>query len=83
MFYSDKPISSNSDDLLKRSGFAKLLAETIINLDKADTFTVGVFGKWGSGKTSVVKMMLQELEKQQESTNENNRFVVVHFEPWK
>lgn len=82
MYYSDKPISSNSDDLLKRSGFAKLLAETIANLDKADTFTVGVFGKWGSGKTSVVKMMLQALEKQQDCANENDKIIVVHFEPW-
>lgn len=82
MYYSDKPISTNSDDLLKRSGFAKLLAETIANLDKADTFTIGVFGKWGSGKTSVVKMMLQELEKKQDSANENDKIIVIHFEPW-
>lgn len=82
MFYSDKPISTNSDDLLKRSGFAKLLAETIASLDKADTFTVGVFGKWGSGKTSVVKMMLQELGKQQEQATPDDKIIVVHFEPW-
>lgn len=82
MFYSDKPISSNSDDLLKRNSFAKLLAETIANLDKADTFTVGVFGKWGSGKTSVVRMMLQELEKLQVQATPGEKIIVVHFEPW-
>lgn len=50
MFHSDKPISSRSDDLLKRSGFAQLLASTIASLNKSDTFTIGVFGKWESGK---------------------------------
>lgn len=43
MFYSDKPISSNSDDLLKRSGFAKLLAETIASLDKKDFYCFLMF----------------------------------------
>ena len=82
MFHSDKPISSRSDDLLKRSGFAQLLANSIASLNKADTFTIGVFGKWGSGKTSVVKMMLQELENQQESADEQDKIIVIHFEPW-
>ena len=82
MYYSDKPISSTSDDLLKRGGFAKLLANTIFSLNREDTFTVGVFGKWGSGKTSVVKMMLQELEQMQTSTEKNDEIIVVHFEPW-
>lgn len=82
MFHSDKPISSRSDDLLKRSGFARLLANTIASLNKADTFTIGIFGKWGSGKTSVVKMMLQELENQQKSADEQDKIIVIHFEPW-
>ena len=80
--YSDRPILSESEDLLKRSGFAKLLAETIVNFDREDTFTVGVFGKWGSGKTSVVKMMLKELEEQQKSAKKDDQIIVVHFEPW-
>lgn len=54
MFYSDKPIFSREDDLLNRSGFARQLAQSLISLNNADTFTVGLFGKWGSGKTSIV-----------------------------
>lgn len=82
MYYSDKPIASNADDLLKRSSFAKLLANTIFSLNRDDTFTVGVFGKWGSGKTSVVKMMLQELENTQAAAEKDDQIIVVHFEPW-
>ena len=82
MYYSDKPIASNADDLLKRSSFSKLLANTIFSLNRDDTFTVGVFGKWGSGKTSVVKMMLQELENTQAAAEKDDQIIVVHFEPW-
>ncbi|MDP4153907.1 MAG: P-loop NTPase fold protein [Bacillota bacterium] len=82
MFYSDKPIMSNVDDHLGRVGFARLLAQALINLNNADTFSVGLYGKWGSGKTSLVNMMLNEIEKQQRSVCEENRFIVVHFEPW-
>lgn len=46
MFYSDKPISSDSEDQLNRKGFAKLLAHTLVHRDSRDTFTVA-FGRNG------------------------------------
>lgn len=54
MYYSDKPIGSKCDDQLGRNGFAALLAQSLLNLNTQDTFTVGLFGKWGSGKTSII-----------------------------
>lgn len=82
MFYSDKPISTNSEDKLNRNGFAKLLANTLVHLDSKDTFTVGLFGKWGSGKTSLVNMTLAEIENIQAEYEPEKRIIVVHFEPW-
>jgi GTPase SAR1 family protein len=73
---------SNVEDQLSRGGFAKLLAQALINLNSTDTFSVGLYGKWGSGKTSLVNMMLNEIEEQQRSVCEENRFIVVHFDPW-
>lgn len=32
MFYSDKPVISSADDQLGRGGFAKLLAQALMNL---------------------------------------------------
>lgn len=80
MFYSDKPISSTNEDRLNRKGFAKLLAHTLVHLDSKDTFTVGLFGKWGCGKTSLVNMTLAEIENLQTETEK--QIIVVHFEPW-
>lgn len=82
MFYSDKPISAPTEDQLNRSGFAKLLAHALSNLESQDTFTVGLFGKWGCGKTSIVNMALSELEKAQQELPPNEQMIVVHFEPW-
>lgn len=82
MYYSDKPIYSNSNDRLGRYGFSKLLAHSLLNLNSQDTFTIGLYGKWGSGKTSIVNMMLQELEMQQKTVESESKLVVVHFEPW-
>ena len=82
MYYSDKPIGSKCDDQLGRHNFATLLAQSLLNLNCQDTFTVGLFGKWGSGKTSIVNMMLSEIETQQKNRREENRFIIIHFEPW-
>ena len=40
MYYSDKPIISNQDDLLNRKSFSSLLAKTLVELKNDDTFTV-------------------------------------------
>ena len=82
MYYSDKPILSSEDDLLGRNSFATILAQSLINLKVADTFTVGLFGKWGSGKTSIVNMTLQKIETLQQDMEAGDQLIIVHFEPW-
>lgn len=81
MYYSDKPISFENEDLFHRSGFAKLLAKSIIDMNNADTYTIGLYGKWGHGKTSLVNMTLHEIENQQNNSDDKN-IIIVHFEPW-
>lgn len=39
-------------------------------------FTIGIFGPWGSGKTSILREMSRRLE-------EDSGFVVVDFEAWR
>lgn len=80
MYYSDKPISRDSEDLLDRGYFANLLAKTLLNLNSQDTFTVGLYGKWGSGKTSIVNMTMQDLEKLQ--CGKEDQMIILKFDPW-
>ncbi len=80
MFYTDKPISAVSEDLLERKSFSKILAQTLVRLNNSETFTVGLFGKWGTGKTSIVNMTLNEITELQ--SEDEDKTIVVRFEPW-
>ena len=80
MYYSDKPIEVETEDVLDRSNFSKKFAKTLNDLKNDETFTIGLFGAWGSGKTSIVNMALKELEKLQEG--EDSKTIVLKFEPW-
>lgn len=82
MIYADKPIASSAEDKLGRKNFANQLANTLVNLNSNDTFTVGLFGKWGCGKTSLVNMILEEIEHIQAASTTDQKLIIVHFEPW-
>lgn len=81
MYYNDKPIKQFDEDVLGRASFAKNLATALTNL-KGETYTIGLYGKWGSGKTSIINMMLKELENQEENKNDDEKFIIIKFEPW-
>ena len=76
-FFPDKPAAR---DYLDYNSYAATLADLI---DKTQTpLTVGVFGAWGSGKTTLMGMIesaLREIEK----TPDGRRFMLVRFEAWK
>jgi len=56
----DKPIQGKNADLLKTHQYAQSLAQHVV--DCATPLTVGVQGEWGSGKTSLLNMMREEIE---------------------
>jgi hypothetical protein len=62
MRYSDRPITSPSEDVLGRSGFALELARSIDRLLIAkDGFVIAIHGEWGAGKTSVIELIVRFL----------------------
>ena len=79
-YSSDKPINDSSEDLLGRAEFSKQLAQSLLKIELSDPFAVGIYGKWGSGKTSVLNMMQREIESQ--SAGKENAPVIMRFEPW-
>ena len=62
-YKNDSPIKSPLEDLFERKYFAYYLAKGIINLrNKENSYVIGILGKWGEGKTSVINMTLKYLK---------------------
>lgn len=73
MYYSDKPIESCEYDLLGRAQFSEYLAQSLLKLDSSESFTVGINGKWGTGKTSVLNMVQKKINILSEGMAENEK----------
>lgn len=76
MISNDLPIHSAAEDKLNRKCFAQSLAKALLDYSAPSSFSVGLFGEWGSGKTSLINMVLEEIERMDEST------IIVRFNPW-
>ena len=66
--------------MLGRSSFAKQLGKAIFEYNGDDGLVIGLFGKWGTGKTSVINMAISELDGL--SSDEENRPITMRFAPW-
>lgn len=76
MFSPDLPIERVSEDALNRQSFSKNLAKVMLEYSSPDAFAIGIYGKWGSGKTSVLNMILEIIEEKSQDV------VVLRFNPW-
>jgi predicted KAP-like P-loop ATPase len=73
---SDVPITLPRQDRLRRKHFAEAIAKAVIRWDKNESVVLGLFGGWGSGKSSVKNLALHYLSQEAEPCP------VVHFNPW-
>ena len=66
----------SQEDYLKFSDFRPVLEEIVTN--SSTPLTVGVFGPWGTGKTTLLKLLKNDIDK-----TRLNRFRTVWFTAWK
>ncbi|HEX7335491.1 MAG TPA: P-loop NTPase fold protein [Pyrinomonadaceae bacterium] len=78
-FFPDKP---SRRDSLDYKSYAETLADLIAPKETQTPLTVGVFGAWGSGKTTLMRMIKAALS-EKEKEPDSQRFVFVHFDAWK
>lgn len=74
MISSDKPINDLQEDKLEREEFINNIFRIIKDNSNKDGIVLGVEGKWGSGKTSVLNILENKL------LSENR--LVFKFNPW-
>jgi predicted KAP-like P-loop ATPase len=78
MFTTDKPICKSEDDLLNRENFSKHLANALLNSKETENLVVALCGKWGSGKSSIINLAKEHIEK----IEIENKPTIINFNPW-
>lgn len=82
MYDADRPITSSSQDRLGRAQFAQYLARCLLDHKDPDSMVVGLYGGWGSGKTSVINLIVEELKRAASAMLEEDQPIILNFSPW-
>jgi hypothetical protein len=71
---ADNPIRKQTEDTFGFLPFVEILTKAIIDTTSLP-FTVGIFGEWGTGKTSLMNLLKDQLE--------SKGCKAIWFNPWK
>jgi predicted KAP-like P-loop ATPase len=77
LLFEDEPVPNHEVDELALREFSEVVAGAAVGT--RGPFTIGVFGDWGSGKTSV----LNQAQSLIESDNAYENVVTVRFNAWR
>ncbi|WP_262880967.1 KAP family NTPase [Psychrobacter sp. ANT_H59] len=75
-YSSDAPVSTEDEDIFSRWKFSERVAQVIANRRDPSSIVIGLYGKWGDGKTSVLNFIEQSL-------NANDDVICIKFNPWR
>lgn len=85
----DEPIRSVTDDRYGRREYVRNLALALSRFPGPGSLVVGIQGPWGSGKTSLKNMLVEQLAaapldkgKRKKEKERGGKVIVVEFEPW-
>lgn len=69
-----KPIQNSVEDILSRSKFALSIANSINEYSEPDMIALGLNGSWGTGKSSVINLIKEQID--------TEKYDIVEFNPW-
>lgn len=72
---TDESVSLQKEDAFQRYPFAQRVASLIKSHSTVSSYVIGINGKWGEGKTSVLNFIRTELALQKD-------VIIVDFNPW-
>lgn len=73
----DEIILNDETDTLKTLGYAESLVKMIKKAPTNKVFTIGLFGNWGAGKSSIIKTAQNSIE------NNNPKVKFIKYDAWK
>lgn len=73
VFNYDNPVIDGARDYFQRYEFSKRIASLIDKSQSGKSLVVGIYGKWGDGKTSVLNFI---------SSNIDCNTIKINFNPW-
>jgi KAP family P-loop domain len=79
-YQNDRPISSPRRDDFRRNKFARTIASAVYDYAENGSLAIGLFGSWGSGKTSTLELFKLALQEYPEGFNAP---LVLDFNPWR
>ncbi len=88
IFNSDSPISKLDEDKLGRTEFAINLGNRIMDYDPVnyENLVIGIAGEWGSGKSSLMNMVLNHIENEfiySDKVENDEKPIIMRFNPWR
>ena len=67
-------------DLIGHDVYSKGLVNVIESIEANGSFTIGVYGEWGSGKTSLLKQIQKTID--DKNVTSEKKTLTVWFNPW-
>lgn len=71
---SDEAITKEEEDFLNRKAFVDVIV-TLIEANIKPPYSIGIYGDWGSGKTSIMRLIKERIE-------DLGKYQIVWFDAW-
>lgn len=82
MYISDSPIKKPGQDVLRRVSFSDNFGKSLIDWSDDTSIVVGLYGKWGSGKSSIINLASEYIAGIYKKGSAKNKPIIVYFNPW-
>lgn len=76
-FLSDDPIASDEEDAFQHTEYVDALERILTSVE--EPWHIGIFGKWGSGKTSIIRLLFNRITER----DIGRETVCIEFDAWK
>lgn len=82
-FLDDNAIKNPEQDLFNFKFYAEKVQKLIqLNSSNPDPITMGIYGKWGEGKTSFLNLIENKID-HFEKKDGDKEYLIYHFNPWR